>query len=301
MVSILVYYKLQISVGFADALTTIAIPLGLSYYSLRCVHYVIERYKGTVAPQSALGVGSYMLFLPTLLAGPIHRFGPFHRNSKRRRWNSALFAEGLERILYGYVKIVFLSNYVVGQGLNSIIDDLSLYHPATSAYLSVVKNGLNGYLQFSGYSDIAIGFGLLLGYRVMENFNWPLIRRNIAEFWGSWHISLSNWCRDYVYMVVISLARRPALAAVASMLVIGLWHEISYRYLLWGLYNGIGIVIWQQFQHVKPLLPRIEFPGHGPRARRGLRPANLPFRDLRLRAGPRTNGGPSFGRLPVDL
>ena len=261
IVFVLVCYKLQISVEFADALTTIAIPLGLSYYSLRCIHYVIERYKGTLMPHSASDVGCYLFFLPTLLAGPIHRFGPFHRDSKRRRWNSRLFAEGLERILYGYVKITFLSNYVISQGLGRIVNDLSPYHPSTSSYLSVVKNGLNGYLQFSGYSDIAIGFGLLLGYRVMENFNWPFLTKNIVEFWASWHISLSSWCRDYVYMVVISLARRPALAAVASMLVIGLWHELSYRYLLWGLYNGMGIVTWQQFQHVKRLLPRIEFPG----------------------------------------
>ena len=257
---VLVYYKLQISIEFADALTTVAIPLGLSYYSFRCVHYVIERYKGTLAPHSAGDIGSYLFFLPTLLAGPIHRFGPFHRDMKRRRWNPGLFAEGLERILYGYVKIAFLSNYVVSQGLDRLVTDLNGDHPAASAYLSVVNGGLNGYLQFSGYSDIAIGFGLLLGYRVMENFNWPFLRRNIAEFWGSWHISLSSWSRDYVYMVVIALARRPALAAVASMLVIGLWHELSYRYLLWGLYNGIGIVAWQQFQRLKPLLPRVESP-----------------------------------------
>jgi alginate O-acetyltransferase complex protein AlgI len=260
IVFVLVYYKLQISIEFADVFTTVAIPLGLSYYSFRCVHYVIERYKGTLAPHSAWDVGSYLFFLPTLLAGPIHRFGPFHRDMKRRRWDSRLFAQGLERILYGYVKIAFLSNYVVSQGLNRIVTDLNADHPAVSVYLSVVNDGLNGYLQFSGYSDIAIGFGLLLGYRVMENFNWPFLRKNIAEFWGSWHISLSSWSRDYVYMVVISLARRPALAAVASMLVIGLWHELSYRYLLWGLYNGIGIVAWQQFQHVKSLLPSVESP-----------------------------------------
>ena len=257
---VLLTYKLQISVDFGNAFTTLAIPLGLSYYSLRCVHYVIERYKGTLAPHSAADVGSYLLFLPTLLAGPIHRFGSFHRDSRRRRWNSRLFAEGLERILYGYVKIAFLSNYVVSQGLDTIVREFSPHHPSASVYLSIIKNGLNGYLQFSGYSDVAVGFGLLLGYRVMENFNWPFVRKNIAEFWASWHISLSSWCRDYVYMVVISVARRPALAALASMLAIGLWHEVSYRYLAWGLYNGAGIVAWQQFQHLKHRMPRIESP-----------------------------------------
>jgi alginate O-acetyltransferase complex protein AlgI len=257
IVLVLVFYKLRISVQFSDTLTTLAIPLGLSYYALRCVHYVIERYKGTLAPQSALDVGSYMFFLPTLLAGPIHRYGPFQRDARRRRWDSSLFAEGLERILYGYVKITFLSNYVVSQGLAAIVTDLDASHPSASIYLSIVQNGLNGYLQFSGYSDIAIGFGMLLGYRVMENFNWPFLKKNISDFWKSWHISLSSWCRDYVYMVVIAVSRRPAMAAIASMLVIALWHEISFRYVVWGLYNGLGIVGWQQFQRVKPLLPRI--------------------------------------------
>ncbi|HEX5078206.1 MAG TPA: MBOAT family O-acyltransferase [Geminicoccaceae bacterium] len=260
IVLVLVLYKLRVSVRFTDALTTLAIPLGLSYYALRCVHYVIERYKGTLAPQSAQDIGSYLFFLPTLLAGPIHRYAPFHRDAARRRWDSRLFGEGLERMLYGYVKIAFLSNYVVSQGLSSLVLDLQASHPSASTYLSVIERGLNGYLQFSGYSDIAIGFGMLLGYRVMENFNWPFVKKNISEFWKSWHISLSSWCRDYVYMVVVALSRRPALAALASMLAIGLWHEISCRYLLWGLYNGLGIVAWQQFQRLKPMLPRIESP-----------------------------------------
>ncbi|MGH6917208.1 MAG: MBOAT family O-acyltransferase [Geminicoccaceae bacterium] len=258
IVLVLVFYKLRITIQFTETLTTLAIPLGLSYYALRCIHYVIERYKGTLAPQSAQDVGSYLFFLPTLLAGPIHRYGPFARDARRRRWDSRLFAEGLERILYGYVKITFLSNYVLGQGLSSVVVDLHASYPAASNYLAILQNGLNGYLQFSGYSDIAIGFGMLLGYRIMENFNWPFLKKNISEFWKAWHISLSSWCRDYVYMVVVALSRRPALAAIASMLVIGLWHELSYRYLLWGLYNGLGIVAWQQFQRVKLLLPRVE-------------------------------------------
>jgi alginate O-acetyltransferase complex protein AlgI len=258
IVLVLVFYKLRITVQFSDTLTTLAIPLGLSYYALRCMHYVIERYKGTLAPQSAQDVGGYLFFLPTLLAGPIHRYAPFARDARRRRWDARLFAEGLERILYGYVKITFLSNYVLGQGLGGVVRDLHASHPAASNYLAILQNGLKGYLQFSGYSDIAIGFGMLLGYRVMENFNWPFLKKNISEFWKTWHISLSSWCRDYVYMVVVALWRRPALAAIASMLVIGLWHEISCRYLLWGLYNGLGIVVWQQFQRVKPLLPRLE-------------------------------------------
>src|SRR5690606_22484260 len=97
------------------------------------------------------------------------------------------------------------------------------------------------YFKFSGYSDIAIGVSRLLGFRVMENFHYPFIAQNIGDFWKRWHISLSSWCRDYAYMPVWSRLRNGALAALASMLILGLWHELSWRYLAWGLYHGAGI------------------------------------------------------------
>ena len=125
-------------------------------------------------------------------------------------------------------------------------------------YLDLLRHGLNLYLQFSGYSDVAIGFGLLLGIKVMENFNWPFLKKNVSEFWQSWHISLTGWCREYIYMVVISRWRSPALAAITTMLAIGCWHEVSWRYLLWGVYHGLGIAIWQGFQRIKPRLAKID-------------------------------------------
>jgi alginate O-acetyltransferase complex protein AlgI len=91
----------------------------------------------------------------------------------------------------------------------------------------------------------------------MENFNWPLLQKNISEFWKAWHISLSSWCREYVYMVAVSFTRRPAIGVLATMLAIGLWHEASHRYLLWGVYNGLGILVWQQFQTMKRWLPEL--------------------------------------------
>lgn len=255
VVTILVYYKLRIAIGFTDFVGQVAIPLGLSYYAFRCLHYLIERYKGTIPRHSFEHFFSYLFFLPTLLAGPIHRFPEFRRDLQRKRWDSRNFSEGLERILYGYLTIVFLANFLVNQSFAKFIESLDPERESLVAYLTMLKLGFNGYLQFSGYSSIAIGFALLLGYRVMENFNWPLIRRNISEFWQCWHISLSSWCRQYVYMTVISATRQPAIAALSSMLVLGLWHEISYRYVLWGLYHGAGIAVWQQWQQVKPLVP----------------------------------------------
>lgn len=260
ILAVLVYYKLHASFEFTDVVREVAIPLGLSYYAFRCIHYLIEQYKGTIPRHSFQEFFGYLFYLPTLMAGPIHRFQEFNRDMRRKRWDGAKFSEGLERMLFGYVKIAFLANYLVSVRVGEFIAGIDPERSALIAYLTMIQKGFNGYLQFAGYTDIAIGFGLLLGYRVMENFNWPFIRKNISEFWKSWHISLSSWCRDYIYMGVISVTRQPALAAIAAMLVLGLWHEISYRYLLWGLYNGVGIAVWQRFQDVKPHLPKIESP-----------------------------------------
>ena len=260
VMGLFIWYKLRVAADLSSGLTSLAIPLGLSYYALRCIHYIIERYKDNLPPHDFVDFVCYLFFLPTLIAGPIHRFAEFQRDSRRLRWDTEKFSEGLERILYGYVKITFVANFLVHSRLGLYIAHLPPESAQLAAYLTMVQKGLNGYLLFSGYSDIAVGFALLLGYRVMENFRWPLLKPNISEFWKSWHISLSSWCRDYVYMLVVSFTRRPAIGVLAAMLAIGLWHEISHRYILWGIYNGLGIIAWQQFQTLKRRLLPIATP-----------------------------------------
>jgi alginate O-acetyltransferase complex protein AlgI len=126
---------------------------------------------------------------------------------------------------------------------------------ALIAYLDLLRHGFNLYIQFSGYSDVAIGFSMLLGYRIIENFDWPFLKRNISEFWRSWHISLTSWVREHVFLLGVLLTRSRLAAIIVSMVVLGLWHELSYRYIVWGLYHGIGIACWQQFQKIKPPWP----------------------------------------------
>jgi D-alanyl-lipoteichoic acid acyltransferase DltB (MBOAT superfamily) len=234
------------------------IPLGLSYYAFRCIHYAIEKYKGTIPAHGLEEFAQFMFFLPTFLAGPIHRYHDFEKDIRRKRWDAFLFAQGLERIIYGYVKITFIANLLVTNLFGTWIVEFAGTHESLHAYLIMIKTFLSLYFQFSGYSDVAIGFGMLLGFKVMENFNFPFLARNISDFWRRWHISLTSWCRDYVYMGVMSTARNAALAATAAMLVMGLWHEFSLRFILWGIFHGIGITIWQQFQHIKPKLPQVQ-------------------------------------------
>lgn len=230
--------------------TQVGVPLGLSYYTFRQIHYAIERYKQTLPRHSWAEYLQYLFFLPTMLVGPINRFPDFLRDVRRRRWDQAQFSVGLERVLYGYVKVVVLGNALLTNKLGGMITALEPAHPALATYLGIIRFAANAYVQFAGYSDIAIGLSLLLGFRTGENFAAPFLAPNLNEFWKRYHISLSQWCRDYVFSPLLSFTRRPMLAIAASMLVLGLWHEWSARYLVWGALQGLGILGWHQFQRV---------------------------------------------------
>ena len=234
------------------------VPLGLSFYGLRIIHYAIDAFGGRLPAHSFGDYLRYLAFMPTMIAGPINRFEEFCRDSRRRRWDVGLFTSGLERILYGYVKIVVLANQlavtVFGGWLHRHGGDATWL----GAYLGCLQYGLNLYLQFAGYSDVAIGLALLAGFRVSENFNWPFAAVNINDFWKRWHMTLSGWCRDYVFSPVSALARSPYLGVLASMLALGLWHEFTFRYCLWGLYHGAGIAAWQYWQGVKRRWQQLE-------------------------------------------
>jgi D-alanyl-lipoteichoic acid acyltransferase DltB (MBOAT superfamily) len=239
--------------------TQVGVPLGLSYYTFRQIHYAIERYKQTLPAHNWADYLRYLFFLPTMLVGPLNRFPDFFRDARRRRWDTALFSAGLERILYGYVKIVVLGNALLTNKLGHLIERLMPVHPALATYLGIIKFAANAYVQFAGYSDIAIGLSLTMGFRIMENFHAPFLAPNLSEFWKRYHISLSSWCRDYVFTPLLSLTRRGIVAIAASMLVLGLWHEWSWRYLIWGALQGAGILAWHRYhrwQERQPVLAR---------------------------------------------
>lgn len=254
IVAVLCFYKLRQSIDPMSLVETAAVPLGVSYFSFRCIHFLIERYKGHLGPAKLTDLVGYLFFLPTFVIGPIHRYDDYVRDHVRQRFDADMLSEGAERILYGYAKITILSNYLTENVLGGWINTLSDQDAPVTLYMNLVKNGLNLYFQFSGYSDIAIGFARLLGFRIIENFNWPYLQTNISAFWRSWHISLSRWSRDYVYAPVVATTRSPALGALCSMAVIGLWHEVSLRFLLWGAYHGLGLVAWQQSQRLAGLV-----------------------------------------------
>ncbi len=246
---LLILFKLRTTLSDGDLL----MPLGLSYYAFRQIHYIFEAHKNRLGEKSLSQLVCYLFFLPTLIVGPIHRYQAYVRDLRRRRWDAVKFSYGLERILFGYFKVTVLANYLVTAKLARYVERFD-GDSFMQAYLDSIVSWADLYLQFSGYSDIAIGVAALAGFEIMENFRFPFLAKNINDFWSRWHLSLTSWCREYVFHPMLSLTRRSLLSVVLTMLILGLWHEISLRYILWGAYHTIGIAFWHQFQSIKPAL-----------------------------------------------
>jgi alginate O-acetyltransferase complex protein AlgI len=179
-----------------------------------------------------------------LYIGPINRFQSFLKDNQRKRWDSQFFSYGLERILYGLFKVAFLGNYLISLKLSNYSENFIISYPWLYQYIQMVVFYLNAYFQFAGFSDIAIGLSALFGYRIMENFNYPFVASNIAEFWKRWHISLSEWCNEYVFQPILSISRSFIISIFFSIIVLALWHEISYKYILWGALHIIALNVW---------------------------------------------------------
>jgi alginate O-acetyltransferase complex protein AlgI len=223
--------------------TGLAVPLGLSFSTFRLVHLLVDAWAGRLGSRRPGDVLAYVLLLPAIPSGPIHRFPDFLVDLRRRRFDAALVGTGLERILHGYAKLVVLRNVFVvpvllplltGRAGESFGGDL----------LASAGEWIDIYLSFSGCSDLAIGWSLVMGFRLIENFDHPYLASSIPDFWRRWHISLTSWARDYVFAPLAAATRRPVVGVAAAMLTIGLWHELSSRYVLWGLYHAVGILLW---------------------------------------------------------
>lgn len=219
--------------------------LGAAFATLRLIALLTDIHLGRVRLRSQTDYWSHLLFLPTVIAGPLAPIDQLQRDAQRRRWDAGLAAAGLERILYGYVKIVVCAGWV-SYKLSFV--DTSTWNPSLSAWYLCAFYGWDLYFTFAGYSDIAIGLALATGYHLPENFAFPFAARNIQDFWRRWHASLSTWCRSHVTEPVLAGTRNTVLAIIASMLVLGLWHELSPRYCAWGLFHGLGITAFLGFR-----------------------------------------------------
>lgn len=237
------------------------LPLGISFFTFEFIHYAMDRYRGKTEAGSFGEYLAFILFFPTLVAGPIKRYQNFLPSLRApgADW-AADWQRGLTRILCGLVK-----KFAVADFLTAFTDHLNYADIAQADRvvlpLWLLAYGLKIYFDFSAYSDIAIGSARLFGICVPENFDWPYARRNIAEFWSHWHISLYRWLVDYVFIPLGgSRARLPRVCqnVLLTMLISGLWHGAAMNFLVWGLWHGLllcGHRLWRQWRGVPSANP----------------------------------------------
>ncbi len=234
----------------------LSLPIGISFYTFQAMSYPIDVYRGQVEPQkSYIRFGTFVALFPQLIAGPIVRYKDIAAELDRRQITRAAFASGVRRFLQGLGKKVLLAN-----AIGALWDVYKAMDPSSlsvaDAWLGAVAFTLQIYFDFSGYSDMAIGLGRMLGFAFPENFRYPYLADSITDFWRRWHITLSSWFRDYVY-IPLGGNRRGLGRQLMNLLIVwcltGIWHGASWNYLLWGLYYALLLMLEKSF-----LLRRLE-------------------------------------------
>ena len=220
------------------------LPIGISFYTFQILTYTIEVYRGSVPPQKNLArLALYISFFPQLIAGPIVNYGDIVGQLAERKTNYTKVYEGLCRFIIGLGKKVIIAN-VCGEILSKLT--LTGEISVLSAWLGAVAFAFQIYFDFSGYSDMAIGLGLVFGFTFLENFNYPYISRSVSEFWRRWHISLGSFFRQYVY-IPLGGNRVSAARNIFNLMVVwaltGAWHGASWNFIVWGLYYGVLLII----------------------------------------------------------
>ena len=239
----------------------ITLPLGISFYVFQSMSYTIDVYRGHVrATRNLVDFLCYVVLFPQLVAGPIIRYCDVAQQLVHRTISTDLFVSGINRFCIGLGKKVLIAN-TVAKACDKILELPSDQMTTPLAWIMVVCYALQIYYDFSGYSDMAIGLGRMLGFQFLENFNYPYISKSIQEFWRRWHISLSTWFRDYLYIPLGGSrlgTRRTYLNLFIVFFICGLWHGANWAFVIWGLYHGVFLILERTaFGRWQKSLPRI--------------------------------------------
>jgi len=224
----------------------ISLPIGISFYVFQSMSYIIDVYRDDAPVQkNAIAFGTYVTLFPQLIAGPIVRYADVAKQLVSRRENVADFASGVRVFIVGLSKKVLLANQ-----MGALWELLQTSTGTLAAWVGIAAYSLQLYFDFSGYSDMAIGLGRMLGFEFLMNFNYPYISKSITEFWRRWHISLSTWFREYVY-IPLGGNRKGTKRQILNLLIVwgltGFWHGASWNFLLWGLFYGVVLILEKLF------------------------------------------------------
>ena len=234
--------------GSKIPLLKLALPIGISFYTFQIISYVVDVYRGKVkAQKSFLKLATYVSLFPQLIAGPIVRYETIEKELDSRTSNFENFAYGVRRFVIGLGKKVLIANM-----LGELCDVFSTTNEKSILFywIFAISYSLQIYFDFSAYSDMAIGLGRMFGFHFLENFNYPYISKSITEFWRRWHMSLSSWFRDYVY-IPLGGNRKGTIILVRNIFIVwvltGIWHGANWTFVIWGLMFGIMLIIEKLF------------------------------------------------------
>ncbi|MGN0978645.1 MAG: MBOAT family O-acyltransferase [Faecousia sp.] len=227
-------------------LPQVSLPIGISFYIFQSMSYLIDVYRGNAPVQrSVLTFGTYVSLFPQLIAGPIVRYADVAQMLRQRRENLQQFASGIQLFIVGLSKKVLLAN-----PMGNLWNLLQVRDGTAAAWMGLLAYTMQIYFDFSGYSDMAIGLGRMFGFEFLENFNYPYISASVTEFWRRWHISLSTWFREYVYIPLGGNRkglRRQIFNIAVVWLLTGLWHGASWNFVLWGGYYALLLILEKTF------------------------------------------------------
>ncbi len=228
----------------------IILPIGISFYTFQMLSYVIDVYRKKVKVQkNIIYLGCYIIAFPQLIAGPIVRYATIEEELDNRKENMNDFTMGVRRFIVGLVKKILIAN-VMGLITSEILSQNASVYGFVGSWVAIICYSFQILFDFSGYSDMAIGIGRMLGFHYLENFDYPYIAQSITDFWHRWHISLSTFFRDYVY-IPLGGNRVKMPRFILNILIVwgltGLWHGASVNFVLWGLYYGIILLIEKLF------------------------------------------------------
>ncbi len=226
------------------------LPIGISFYTFQTMSYTIDVYRGEAKVQrNILSFGAYVALFPQLIAGPIVRYRDVAEQLETRTYTPDRFGEGVKRFVTGLGKKVLLANNI-GLLWSAVSKTPAAQLSTLGAWVGIISFAFQIYFDFSGYSDMAIGLGKLLGFEFRENFDYPYISGSVTEFWRRWHMSLGSWFRDYVY-IPLGGNRKGLPVQLRNIAVVwlltGLWHGASWNFVLWGVYYGLLLVIEKLF------------------------------------------------------
>ena len=232
--------------SFKINIVSVPLPIGISFFTFQIMTYVIDLYREEIKVQKKfINLGLYIMLFPQLIAGPIVRYIDIEKEINNRKVDINLIDEGIKRFILGLGKKIFIAN-IMGTWADTVFN-MSLEKINTPlAWLGIFGYTMQIFFDFSAYSDMAIGLGKIFGFHFLENFNYPYISRNIQEFWRRWHISLSQWFKDYLY-IPLGGNRKGEIRTYINLLTVffltGLWHGASWNFIFWGIFHGLFLII----------------------------------------------------------